>query len=112
MRDVFWGGMSGLDDPMQVMRHFCQGGGPIVSGVLIGCKNAPSPYLPASCTASSCLCGVGHQNSYCLCLFLAGVLFVDAAFDVDKFKVGIWGPVMGGKVFHCSPFVRTQEEAE
>ena len=74
MRDVSWGGMFGLYDPMQVMHHFYQGGGPIASGVLTGCKTAPSPCLPASCTASSCLWGVGHQNSCCLCPFVAGVL--------------------------------------
>ena len=41
-----------------------------------------------------------------------GVLYVDAAFDVDKFKVGVWGPTLGGRVFPCSPRVRTQQEAE
>ena len=41
-----------------------------------------------------------------------GVLYVDAAFDVDKFKVGVWGPALGGRVFPCSPGVRTQKEAE
>ena len=37
---------------------------------------------------------------------------MDAAFDVDRFKVGVWGPTLGGRVFPCSPGVRTQQEAE
>ena len=41
-----------------------------------------------------------------------GLLFVDAAFDRDRFKVGVWGPGLGGRVFHCPPDVATQQEAE
>ena len=41
-----------------------------------------------------------------------GFLYVDAAVDVDRFKVGVWGPTLGGRVFPCSPGVRTQQEAE
>ena len=41
-----------------------------------------------------------------------GILFVDAAFDVDQFKIGVWGPALGGSVFKCSSFVATQQEAE
>ena len=41
-----------------------------------------------------------------------GTLFVDTAFDVDIFKIGVSGPVLGGRVFHCFPFVCTQQEAE
>ena len=37
---------------------------------------------------------------------------MDAAFDVNKFKVCVWGPTLGGRVFPCSPGVRTQQEAE
>ena len=37
---------------------------------------------------------------------------MDAAFDVDKFIVGVWGPTLGGRVFPCSPGVRTEQEAE
>ena len=37
---------------------------------------------------------------------------MDAACDVDRFKVGIWGPALGGRVFPCSPGVCTQQEAE
>ena len=40
-----------------------------------------------------------------------GVLYVDA-FDVNKLKVGVWGPTLGGRVFPCSPGVLTQQEAE
>ena len=43
---------------------------------------------------------------------MGGVLYVDAAFDVDRFKVRVWGPVLGGRVFPCSPGVCTQQEAE
>ena len=39
-------------------------------------------------------------------------MYVEAAFDVDRFKVGIWGPALGGRVFPCSPGVCTQQEAE
>ena len=45
----------------------------------------------------------------CVC---GGVLYVDAAFDVNKFKVGVWGPTLRGRVFPCSPGVGTQQEAE
>ena len=41
-----------------------------------------------------------------------GLIFVDTGFDIDRFKVGIWGPVLGGRVFHGSPFVKTQHEAQ
>ena len=41
-----------------------------------------------------------------------GLLYVDAAFDVDRFKIGVRGPVVGGRVFPCSPGVCTQQEAE
>ena len=41
-----------------------------------------------------------------------GLLFVDAAFDRDPFKVGVWGPGLRGRVFHCPPDVATQQEAE
>ena len=41
-----------------------------------------------------------------------GILYVDAAYDVDHFKVGVWGPVLGGRVFPCSPRVCTQQEEE
>ena len=37
---------------------------------------------------------------------------MEAAFDVDRFKVGVWGPTLGGRVFPYSPKVRTQQEAE
>ena len=55
---------------------------------------SPKPLLPLS------VCGGG------------GGLFVDAAYDVDRFTIGISGPVLGGRVFHCSPFVKTPQEAE
>ena len=38
-----------------------------------------------------------------------GILFVDV---VDKFKVGMWGSSLGGRVFHCSPVVKTHQKAE
>ena len=41
-----------------------------------------------------------------------GVLYVDAAFDVDSFKIGVWVPPLGGRVFPCFPGVCTQQEAE
>ena len=41
-----------------------------------------------------------------------GILFVDATHDVNRFKVGFWGTILGRRVFHCSPFVKTQQEAE
>ena len=41
-----------------------------------------------------------------------GLLFVDAAFDLDRFKVGLWGPALGGRVFRCGLEVLTQQEAE
>ena len=37
---------------------------------------------------------------------------MEAAFDVNKFKVGVWGLALGGRVFPCPPGVRTQQEAE
>ena len=37
---------------------------------------------------------------------------MDAAYNVDHFKVGVWGPVLGGRGFPCSPGVCTQQEAE
>ena len=40
------------------------------------------------------------------------VTFVNAVFDVDRFKVGIWGLALGGRGFHRSLFVKTQQEAE
>ena len=39
-----------------------------------------------------------------------GLLY--AAYDIDRFKIGVWGPVLGGRVFPCSPGVCTQQEAE
>ena len=41
-----------------------------------------------------------------------GLVFVDAAFDLDRFKVGLWGPALGGRVFRCGHEVLTQQEAE
>ena len=41
-----------------------------------------------------------------------GLVFVDAAFDLDRFKVGLWGPALGGRVFRCGQEVLTQQEAE
>ena len=41
-----------------------------------------------------------------------GLIFVDAAFDVHTYKVGMWGPAFGGKIFKCSSDVRTRQEAE
>ena len=41
-----------------------------------------------------------------------GLVFVDAAFDLDRFKVGLWGPALGGRVFRCGLEVLTQQEAE
>ena len=37
---------------------------------------------------------------------------MDAAYDVDRLKVGVWGPLLGGRVFLCSPGVCTQHVAE
>ena len=37
---------------------------------------------------------------------------MDAASDINLFKVGIWSPALGGRVFACSPFVARQQEAE
>ena len=41
-----------------------------------------------------------------------GLFFVDAALDIHTYKVGLWGPAFGGRVFKCSNGVRTQQEAE
>ena len=41
-----------------------------------------------------------------------GLLFVDAAFDIDHFKVGLLHLVFGGRVFVRSSGVRTQPEDE
>ena len=41
-----------------------------------------------------------------------GTIYVDAAFDKDRYKVGLWSSSLGGRVFHCSSWVRTQQEAE
>ena len=41
-----------------------------------------------------------------------GLIFVDAAFDVDRFKVGVLGPALGGRVFRFHPDVATQQEAK
>ena len=41
-----------------------------------------------------------------------GLVFVDAAFDINQYKVGLWGPAFGGRIFKCSAGVRTQQEAE
>ena len=79
----------------------------------IGSKTAPCPWSRASCTASCFPIGLGnHRYCFPLASVGGGVLYVDATFDVDKFKVGVWGPTLGGRVFPCSPGVRTQQEAE
>ena len=31
------------------------------------------------------------------------------AFDVDRFKGGVWGSALGGRVFRCHRAVATQE---
>ena len=36
-----------------------------------------------------------------------GVVFADAAFDLDRIEVGIWGRFFGGQVLHCSAPVCT-----
>ena len=41
-----------------------------------------------------------------------GLIFVDAAFDIHTYKVGLWGSAFGGRVFKRSSDVRTQQEAE
>ena len=41
-----------------------------------------------------------------------GLIFINAAFDVHTYKVGLWGPAFGGRIFKCSSDVRTQQEAE
>ena len=41
-----------------------------------------------------------------------GTIYVDAAFDRDKYEVGVWASRLGGRVFHCIARVRTQQEAE
>ena len=43
---------------------------------------------------------------------VGGVLYVDVAFDVNKFKVVVWGPTLGSRVFPCSFGVWTQQDAE
>ena len=54
------------------------------------------------------------NRSYCFPLASLGgaVLYVDAAYDIDRFKIGVWGPRLGGPVFPCSPSVFKQQEAE
>ena len=41
-----------------------------------------------------------------------GSVFVDATFNVDRFKVGLWGPAVGGRVFHSPADVYSQQGAE
>ena len=74
-------------------------------------------------------CPVNLPHSLCHCLIMAlegwklaplipfspterGTIFLDAAFDVDRYKVGMWAKSLGGRVFQCSPWVRNQQEAE
>ena len=74
-------------------------------------------------------CPLNLLQSLCHCLVMAlegwkpvplipfslaerGTIFLDAASDVDRYKVGMWAKSLGGRVFHCSPWVRTQQEAE
>ena len=69
-------------------------------------------------------CPLNLVQSLCHCLVMAlegwkpaplipfslakrGTIFLDAAFDVDRYKVGMWAKSLGGRVFHCSPWVRT-----
>ena len=82
------------------VRPFFKWVGPTISGGQTGLKIAPCPWSRASCTASCFPIGLGNRR-YCFPLtFLGGgVLYVDAAFDVNKFKVGVWGPTLGGRVF-------------
>ena len=61
--------------------------------VMARCGWSPRPILPPSQSGR-------------------GLLFVDAAFDQDRFKVGVWGPGLGGRVFHCPPDIATQQEAQ
>ena len=96
MHDVSWGGMSGLYDPMQVRLQTC-----------------PLSLL-TSLLHCLIMCLWGWTPKLLLPFSICGgcTLFVDGAFDVDIFKIGIWGPMLGGRVFHCSPFVCTQPKAE
>ena len=116
MHGVYWEGIFGLCDPVQDTPHFCQGGGPIASGVRTGGASGVQ-HCPLSLLTSLLHClilsfrGWTPKSLLPLSICGGGVIFVDAAFAVDRFKVGIWGPVLGGKVFHCSPFVKTPQEA-
>ena len=84
-----------------------------MSGGQIGSKTAPFPCYKASCTASFFHTELGNHRCCFPLAFVGGrVLYVDAAFDIDRFKIGVWGPVLGGRVFPCSPGVCTQQEAE
>ena len=58
-----------------------------------------------------CLRGWTPKLLFPLSICGGGTLFVDAAFDVDIFKIGVW-VLCWGAVFHCFPSVRTQQEAE
>ena len=74
-------------------------------------------------------CPLNLLQSLCRCLVMAlegwnpvplihfslaerGTIFLDAAFDVDRYKVGMWAKSLGGRVLHRSPWVRTRHEAE
>ena len=37
-------------------------------------------------------------------------MVVDAAFDLNRIKVGLRGPAFGDRVFRCDSNVRTQQE--
>ena len=39
-------------------------------------------------------------------------IFLDAAFDKNRYKIGMWVEGLGGRVLHCSSLVLTQQTAE
>ena len=79
---------------------------PFVSGWWAHCQWRANwlQSCPLSLLTSLLHCLIMSLRGWTLKLLLplsncgGGTLFVDAAFDVDRFKVGVWGPVLGGRV--------------
>ena len=86
--------------------------GPLPVGPELGAKFAPlAPYRPAE-LPHLVFKGLVSPTPTASIHMWWGVLFVDATHHADRFKIGVWGLVLGGRLFHCCPFVKTQQEAK
>ena len=74
--------------------NFCQWGPNWLQNCSLALLHrSPAPLLPLS-------------------LAYRSTIFLNAASDKDRYKIGMWAEGLGGRILHCSSWVLTQQEAE